>query len=102
MYDSQAFPKLEFDAFVWKPVKASALLNALMGLLVKDTDYSGTGIRNIGQDNQERTLVTDCRSSAVTWDCKMGTVFPLRILIAEDNVINQKVCSLRALSVILA
>jgi PAS domain S-box-containing protein len=64
-----------FTACLTKPVKASQLYNVLVGLFAEET----------GSDEQGE-LVTRPR-----FDAQMAQRLPLRILVAEDNVINQQV-----------
>ena len=63
-----------FAAFLLKPIKASQLYNAVVGILAKE------------QQPAER------RDAAAKpqFDPDMGKRFPLRILLVEDNAINQK------------
>jgi CheY-like chemotaxis protein len=60
-----------FAAFLTKPVKAVQLFNTLAGVL-------GFG-------------PTDSSSTKVPIDKELGRRFPMRLLLAEDNVVNQKV-----------
>jgi CheY-like chemotaxis protein len=64
----------EFAAFLTKPIKASQLYNALV-------DIFGTAEKTAWQ----RGEVVESQ-----FDAQMGERLPLRILVAEDNVINQK------------
>jgi signal transduction histidine kinase/DNA-binding response OmpR family regulator len=64
---------LGIAAFLLKPIKPSQLYNALVGIL------SGKGA-------EPAHLV----ASASQFDGEMGKRLPLRILLAEDNVVNQK------------
>ena len=64
----------EFAAYITKPVKPSALFDALVGVLA-------------GQP----TRVTARKTTAAgVFDPQMGKKHPLRILLAEDNATNQK------------
>ena len=64
----------EFSAFLNKPIKPSALFNALVGV------FSSQPIR-----------VSPLRmADSQRFDFAMGVRIPLRILLAEDNVTNQK------------
>lgn len=63
--------KKNFAAFLLKPIKPSQLYNILMGIFA-------------GQFSQ-----TKPKPSSV--DSQLATRLPLRILLAEDNVVNQKV-----------
>ena len=61
-------------AFLTKPVKSSQLFDALMGI------FAG-----------KPTPVVRPRGSRAGFDREMGKTFPLRILLAEDNSVNQQV-----------
>jgi CheY-like chemotaxis protein len=63
----------EFAAILSKPLRQSALFDILM------TIFAGQ-VKAAGQPAQER----------VTLDASMASRHPLRILLAEDNVVNQK------------
>jgi signal transduction histidine kinase/CheY-like chemotaxis protein len=67
-----------FTAFLTKPVKSAQLYNALLETLVAR--------REIEQRQTD--------SSAGLFDQQLGAHHPLRILLAEDNAINQKVAQL--------
>ncbi|MCA9900498.1 MAG: response regulator [Ardenticatenaceae bacterium] len=74
----QALPPDEralFNSCLTKPIKSSVLLNVLTTLFAKD------GV----------TAVVTQPDKKPTFDDTMGHRFPLRILLAEDNAINQKV-----------
>lgn len=62
-----------FEALLNKPIKPSGLFNALVGVFVKD-----------------KVLVKE-KIGASGFDLSIGENNPLRILLAEDNVVNQKV-----------
>jgi signal transduction histidine kinase/DNA-binding response OmpR family regulator len=64
-----------FDAWLTKPVKSSVLFNTLV---------------NLFSDNPLETAVSS-QNNKNLFDNTMGKRFPLRILLAEDNKINQKV-----------
>jgi signal transduction histidine kinase/DNA-binding response OmpR family regulator/HPt (histidine-containing phosphotransfer) domain-containing protein len=64
---------IEFAAFLTKPVKASQLYNVLVSVLA------------------EQPVKLDEARIGIHFDTEMGQRHPLRILLAEDNVINQKV-----------
>jgi CheY-like chemotaxis protein len=63
-----------FAAFLLKPIRASQLYDALVGILA-------------GEDRRARKEEGPARSE---FDAEMGTRLPLSILLAEDNVVNQK------------
>ena len=63
-----------FAAFLLKPIKPSQLYNALVGILA-----SGT-----------RAEAAKPAAAASQFDAEMGRRHPLRILLAEDNAVNQK------------
>jgi CheY-like chemotaxis protein/HPt (histidine-containing phosphotransfer) domain-containing protein len=66
---------VEFAAFLTKPIKASGLYNALMGIFAEEA-----------QPVQREKVAAQPR-----FDAGMGQRLPLRILLAEDNAINQQV-----------
>ncbi|MFZ1397253.1 MAG: response regulator, partial [Candidatus Promineifilaceae bacterium] len=63
-----------FEAYLTKPVKSSTLFNVLVGLFT----------------HVEETAVPHPNQKQI-FDKTMGQRYPLRILLAEDNTINQKV-----------
>ncbi len=63
-----------FAAFLVKPVRASQLYNALLGILATRPEVQAEGPT----------------PAASQFDAGMGVRQPLRILLAEDNVVNQK------------
>ncbi len=63
----------ELAAFLVKPVRASQLYNALVGILAGHKVETARPAAPVAQ-----------------FDAEMGTRQPLRILLAEDNVVNQK------------
>ncbi|MCP4542639.1 MAG: response regulator, partial [Chloroflexi bacterium] len=64
----------EFEAFLLKPIKALQLYNVVAGIFVED-EVSQT--KHEGADRPQ-------------FDAEMGARVPLRILLAEDNAVNQK------------
>jgi CheY-like chemotaxis protein len=62
-----------FAAYLTKPIKASQLYNALMGV------FAG-----------HPTRVVQPSVAKAQFDTQLGQRVPLRILLAEDNVVNQK------------
>jgi CheY-like chemotaxis protein len=62
-----------FDAFLGKPIRQSQLFDTLVGLLAKDA--------------APRSVTAPAKP---TLDPGMAARHPLRILLAEDNVVNQK------------
>ena len=66
-----------FEKYLVKPIKPEPLLNALLDVLGEQQDVISA------QDIQE--------SSTRLFDATLGERHPLRILLAEDNVVNQKV-----------
>ncbi|HRJ76122.1 MAG TPA: response regulator, partial [Anaerolineales bacterium] len=62
-----------FSAYLSKPIKQSQLFDTLVSLFVSP-------------DEDEKTITTERFKP----DPQMGTRHPLRILLAEDNVVNQK------------
>ncbi len=65
---------VDFAAFLTKPIKPSQLYDAVAGI------FAAGG---------PRAKTRDARA-APTFDAQMGERHPLRILLAEDNVVNQK------------
>lgn len=91
---------MDFDAYVRKPVKASVLHSTLMSVFNRGSDPH----TDVGTSGGKMLEISDALVSgkkkaffsptnAPTMDGEMGKAYPLRILIAEDNVINQKVVS---------
>ena len=64
----------EFAAFLLKPVRASQLYNALVYILA----------------TEERPAQREQVAGKSQFDSEMGQRLPLRILLAEDNAVNQK------------
>jgi signal transduction histidine kinase/DNA-binding response OmpR family regulator len=64
-----------FDAFLTKPIKPSQLYNVLVGIFAQTELVSRV---------EPGTLPTK------QFDMEMGRQFPLRLLLAEDNAVNQK------------
>jgi PAS domain S-box-containing protein len=64
----------DFAAFLLKPIKASQLYNALVCILAAD----------------QRPAQREQAESKPKFDPEMGQRLPLRILLAEDNAVNQK------------
>ncbi|MEW6211328.1 MAG: response regulator, partial [Acidobacteriota bacterium] len=64
---------VEFAAFLTKPIKPSPLFDALIGVMA---EHQRKEKQPVLSENVSRT---------------MASITPLRILIAEDNVVNQKV-----------
>ena len=73
---SSHVPANLFAAMVSKPLKPFELLNTLMFVL-------------LGQEKKQKTL----EKSQVPFDAEMGKRHPLKILLAEDNITNQKVAT---------
>jgi len=66
---------IEFAAFLTKPIKASQLYNVLIGLFAEEA----------------RPIERPDVAAKPQFDAQMGQRLPLRILLAEDNAINQQV-----------
>ncbi|TAF52444.1 MAG: response regulator [Oscillatoriales cyanobacterium] len=71
---SHDYRELEFAAFVSKPIKQSQLYNILLGVLS-------------GRPTVRTTINPN------NYDVEFATRLPLKILIAEDNIVNQKVAT---------
>jgi CheY-like chemotaxis protein len=63
----------QFSFFLTKPIKPSQLYNALVGVL-----------------SQGKFTVPVRKGEHFEYDAQLGVRLPLRILVAEDNVVNQK------------
>lgn len=63
----------QFAFFLTKPIKPSYLYNALVGVLAENS-----------------TAIPVRESQRLEYDSDLGRRLPLRILLAEDNVVNQK------------
>jgi PAS domain S-box-containing protein len=66
--------EIEFAAFLTKPIKASQLYNALIGIFAEEA----------------QPVERDEIAAQPQFDAGMGQRLPLRILVAEDNAINQQ------------
>jgi CheY-like chemotaxis protein len=71
-----------FAAFLLKPIKPSQLYNALVGLFARTPE--ATTAKEGGRE------VRRPAAAASQFDAEMGKRQPLRILLAEDNAVNQK------------
>ena len=71
-FDAEEARTAGITAYLRKPVKPAMLRDALLGLWA---------------DNESETKADNSRR----WDRKMAEKHPLRILVAEDNLVNQKV-----------
>jgi signal transduction histidine kinase/DNA-binding response OmpR family regulator/PAS domain-containing protein len=69
----------EFTAFLTKPVKPSALFDALVSI------FTGRPTRVLPRQSLPRQPAEESQ-----FDAQMGRQWPLRILLAEDNTTNQK------------
>jgi PAS domain S-box-containing protein len=70
----EAVESRDFAAYLVKPIRASQLYNALVGIL--STQASAEPFKPV--------------TAAPQFDAELGKRVPLRILLAEDNVVNQK------------
>ncbi|MBO0348831.1 response regulator [Phormidium pseudopriestleyi FRX01] len=70
---------VKFAAFINKPIKQSQLYNTLIQVLDKNPSTSPVKYESISRS--KKSLI----------DCYMAKRIPLRILLAEDNIVNQKV-----------
>jgi CheY-like chemotaxis protein/HPt (histidine-containing phosphotransfer) domain-containing protein len=67
---------VEFAALLHKPIKPSQLYNALISIFA--------------EQEQAGHLLTPPEATGVQFDARLGQRLPLRILLAEDNTVNQK------------
>jgi CheY-like chemotaxis protein len=67
---------VEFAALLHKPIKPSQLYNALLPIFV--------------EQEQARPVLKPTEATGVQFDALLGQRLPLRILLAEDNTVNQK------------
>jgi PAS domain S-box-containing protein len=67
-----------FNAFLLKPLKASQLYNVLVRIFTQERPKEQPTEANVPQERHQQ------------FDAKMGKQLPLRILLAEDNAVNQK------------
>ncbi|XP_002980069.2 peroxide stress-activated histidine kinase mak2 [Selaginella moellendorffii] len=83
---------VQFDAYVSKPIKESHLLNALMSLVLepreaeKEEYYQLPGAASARKPKKESSSLSPANNVS-----DLGKLYPLRILVAEDNIVNQKV-----------
>jgi signal transduction histidine kinase/CheY-like chemotaxis protein len=78
---------VEFAAYLTKPLKPSALFDALAGLFAPRSLLSHLGEAN-GVARNVPSPKTD--SSRPAMDAELSKRHPLRILLTEDNAVNQK------------
>ena len=84
---------LKFDAYLTKPIKPSALYDALAGIFAPRSLRSHFGEANGDARNlvsPKIDSVTSSQHRKPTIDAELGKKHPLRILLAEDNAVNQK------------
>jgi signal transduction histidine kinase/CheY-like chemotaxis protein len=68
-----------FDAFLLKPLKASQLYDTMVGIFVEEE-----------RPKVQRADTAAPQERRQEFDAEMGERLPLRILLAEDNAVNQK------------
>jgi PAS domain S-box-containing protein len=76
----------EFAAHLTKPIKASQLYNVLAGIFVEERRRVPEPASPTPAPASERPA----HPAAPTFDRQLGQRVPLRILLAEDNLLNQK------------
>jgi PAS domain S-box-containing protein len=67
---------VEFAAFLHKPIKPSQLYNTLVTLFV--------------EQEHAQSVLPSTEASSAQFDAGLGERLPLRLLLAEDNTVNQK------------
>jgi CheY-like chemotaxis protein len=67
---------VEFAAFLHKPIKPSQLYNTLVSLFA--------------EQEQAQSVLAPTEASGGQFDAGLGERLPLRLLLAEDNTVNQK------------
>jgi PAS domain S-box-containing protein len=67
---------VKFAAFLHKPIKPSQLYNALLSIFA--------------EQEQARSVLKPTEATGGQFDALLGQRLPLRILLAEDNTVNQK------------
>ena len=67
---------VQFAAFLHKPIKPSQLYNVLLPLFA--------------EQKHSRTVLSPTESGEKQFDTELGRRLPLRILLAEDNTVNQR------------
>jgi CheY-like chemotaxis protein len=77
--DSEEMARAEFDAVLSKPLKASGLLGTLIAT------FTGEQVHIVSERSRWSTAALDTR---------MAERLPLKILMAEDQPVNRKLCSL--------
>ncbi|KAL2644216.1 hypothetical protein R1flu_011803 [Riccia fluitans] len=85
---------IRFTAHVSKPVKASHLLRSLMNAVIDEKDEMMSDRTDFERGKELGLKKWKKRMSSgtpVSMDIDTGKRYPLRILVAEDNAINQKV-----------
>ncbi|MBG1262061.1 GAF domain-containing protein [Nostoc commune] len=80
--------KIGFGAYLVKPIKASRLLDTLITIF-KTHPESEQGARDLRLEATEK--IQSRETSAILTSPNPSTKFKLRILLAEDNLVNQKV-----------
>jgi len=70
---------VEFAAYLHKPIKPSQLYNALLSLFAA-----------LEQQEPVRPKLSSPEAKGTRFDASLGQRLPLRLLLAEDNTVNQK------------
>lgn len=78
---------LGFSAYLVKPVKQSRLLDCIMETLATPTNQQIQAF----QAQQKRFQISQSIASQSTWGMTTSAPIKLKILLVEDNVVNQKV-----------
>ena len=82
---------VQFAAYMTKPIKPSDLYNALATIFAQEQTRHKTNASYPLGNTYGKTF-SDINGTE--WDYQLGKRHPLRILLAEDNVVNQKVARL--------
>jgi signal transduction histidine kinase/DNA-binding response OmpR family regulator len=82
LLDSSAEKEVKslFDAYMMKPTRQSHLIKSLCGIISRSQPQP-----------EIRKRVSRRQSRAIQFDSRLAATYPMRILVAEDNKVNQKI-----------